>query len=217
VATPTGTSTQPKASLYVNTGDPGDVYNGTLIADWPTSGSTPYGTCSTATVPISGGSAVAGDNTPACAWEYGYQTAVQDVSWLANAAAAINNLKPSVTVPGGASSYLWWLDVETGNTWQSGASGQAMNVADLQGMIAGLDGSGAAAAAVGVYSTSYQWDQITGGTPTAASGSLYGISDWIPGARTLSGAESNCAAASFTGGRVTVTQWTGSPDNDYAC
>jgi acyl-homoserine lactone acylase PvdQ len=29
---------QPKASLYVNTGDPGNVYNGAVISDWPQSG-----------------------------------------------------------------------------------------------------------------------------------------------------------------------------------
>jgi len=90
-----------------------------------------------------------------------------------------------------------------------------MNVADLQGMIAGLQANGAIT--VGAYSTSFQWDSITGGT-TSASGSLYQIPNWIPGARDLSGAEANCAQPSFTGGVVTLTQWFGHPyDGDYAC
>jgi hypothetical protein len=90
----------------------------------------------------------------------------------------------------------------------------AMNVADLQGMIYEFQ---SASAAVGAYSTSYQWGQITGGT-TSASGSLYRIPDWIPGASSLAGAQSNCALTSFTGGTISVTQWFASPyDGDNAC
>src|SRR5579875_1289831 len=184
VASSTGKSTQPKASLYVNTADPG---NG--VADWPTSGGGGgYGSCT-------------GADSDACAWQYGYNKATQDAAWLTSAAQAITNQESSVAVPSTASSYPWWLDVETANTWQPDTS---MNVADLQGMVAGLQAAGAST--VGVYSTSYQWDQITGGNTTSASGSLYGLPDWIPGARSLSGAESNCSLASFTAGPVTVTQ-----------
>lgn len=98
------------------------------------------------------------------------------------------------------------------NTWQSDTT---MNVADLQGMIAGFQAEGATT--VGAYSTSSQWNSIRGGTGSA-SGSLYQIPNWIPGARGLSGAEANCAQTSFTAGTVTVTQWFGHPDDgDYAC
>jgi hypothetical protein len=90
-----------------------------------------------------------------------------------------------------------------------------MNVADLQGMIYEFRSAGASS--VGAYSTSYQWGQITGGT-TSASGSLNGIPDWIPGANSLAGAQSNCTLTSFTGGTIPVTQWFASPyDGDYAC
>jgi hypothetical protein len=214
VSAATGASSQPKASLYVNTADPGNVYNGKLIADWPTSGSTPYGTCTTTTVKTKTGSYLAGQNSAACAWQYGFSKASQDVSWLAGAASAINAQSPPVAVPGSAAGYPWWLDVETVNTWQSGTAGQAMNVADLQGMVAALQQ--AAAASVGAYSTSSQWTSVTGGTGSAG-GSLAGIPDWIPGARTLSGAQGDCGLPSFTAGRVTVTQWSGRPDHDYAC
>ncbi len=212
VASSVGGTSQPKASLYANTGDPGNVYNGSVIADWPTSGSTPYGPCSTTTVTLSSGTATVGANSDACAWQYGYNKAAQDASWLAAAAAAIDSQSPPVSVSGGAGGYPWWLDVETANTWQSDTT---MNVADLQGMIAGLESAGATT--VGAYSTSSQWTSITGGT-SAASGSLYQIPNWIPGARNLSGAEANCSQTSFTAGRVTVTQWFGHPvDGDYAC
>jgi hypothetical protein len=212
VASSVGGTSQPKASLYVNTADPGNVYNGTAIADWPTSGTTPYGSCTTTTVTVSGGTETVGADSDACAWQYGYNKAAQDASWLEAAAADINSQSPPVTVAGTAGSYPWWLDVETANTWQSDTT---MNVADLQGMIAGLHAAGATT--VGAYSTSSQWNTITGGT-TSASGSLYQIPDWIPGARNLSGAQGDCAQPAFTGGTVTVTQWFGHPDDgDYAC
>jgi len=213
---PAGGTPQPKASLYVNTADPGNVYNGTPIPDWPTAGSTPYGTCTTTTVTTTSGTFTVGQNSPACAWQYGDNRSSQDASWLVAAASAINAQSPPVRVPSGAGGYPWWLDVETVNSWQSGTSGQAMNVADLQGMIAGLTAAGAVE--VGAYSTATQWNQITGGTTTAAAGTLFGIPDWIPGAQNLSGAQSNCAQPSFTGGRVTVTQWVAKgADYDQAC
>ncbi|MHB1924408.1 MAG: hypothetical protein ACYCSJ_06945 [Acidimicrobiales bacterium] len=218
VASSTGQSSQPKSSLYLNTADPGNVYAGTQISDWPTSSSSadPYGSCTTTTVATTSGPATAGANSTACAWQYGYNKAAQDASWLTAAANAINSQSPPVTVAPDPGSYQWWLDVETVSTWQSGTSGQAMNVADLQGMMAGLQAAGVSG--IGAYSTSQQWDQVTGGT-TAASGSLYRIPVWLPGATTGTQAQANCAAQpSFTGGAVTVTQWTSTPaDSDYAC
>ncbi len=216
VASSTGTSAQPKASLYVNTADPGNAYNGAPIGDWPTSSlsSDPYGSCTTSTVTLGSGTYVLGQNSTACAWQYGYDKAAQDAAWLTSAADAVDAQSPPTPVATTPGSYPWWLDVETANTWQSGTSGQAMNVADLQGMIAAFQVAGATS--VGAYSTSSQWDAVTGGT-TAASGALWGIPDWVPGAKKLSQAESTCSQASFTGGSVTVTQWSGRIDNDYAC
>lgn len=210
----TGGTSQSLAALYVNTADPGNVYGGTPIADWPTSGTTPDGTCTTTSVTTSSGTHIVGANSPACAWQYGYNRATQDVAWVSSAAAAINKQSPPVTISGTAGSYVWWLDVETTNSWQTGTSGQAMNVADLQGMIAALQQAGATS--VGAYSTGSQWTSVTGGT-TSSSGSLYGMPDWIPGAKTQSRAISNCGLPSFTGGQVAVTQWRGRTDNDYAC
>ena len=207
-----GGTSQPKASLYVNTADPGNLYNGKPIADWPTSGTTPYGSCTTTTVTARGRTHTLGENSDACAWQYGHDRAAQDVSWLTSAADAINGQESTTVVSGEAKSYPWWLDVETANSWQADTT---MNVADLQGMIAAFQAAGATT--VGAYSTSAQWNSITGGTSTAAAGSLYGIPDWIPGAGSLAAAESNCGLQSFTGGSVTVTQWTGTVDNDYAC
>ena len=215
VASSTGETTEPKASVYVNTADPGDIYGGNPITDWPTSGTTPYGPCETTSVSTSTGNYIVGDNSQACAWQYGYNLAVQDSSWLTKAANAINAQSPPVDIPIAPQSYPWWLDVETVNTWQVGSSGQEMNTADLQGMIAALRQAGVEN--IGVYSTSSQWNQIVGAT-TQASGSLYGLPDWISGASTLLGAESNCTQPSFTSGTVQLTQWFGQQyDKDYAC
>ena len=217
----TGVTTQPKASLYVNTGDPGNLYNGTPIADWPTSSSLtdPYGSCTTTTVTTSSGTAVVGQDSAACAWQYGYDRAAQDGTWLGQEAQAIDAQESTVPVAAQPSAYVWWLDVETGNSWQSGTADQQMNVADLQGMVQALRDDGVSGAtAVGVYSTSYQWSTITGGSTGAAGPSLAGLPDWLPGATTQSGAVSNCSAAAFTGGKVVLTQWTSrSLDADVAC
>ncbi len=175
-------ASQPKASVYVNTGDPGNSYNGQTIKDWPTSGSNVYGTCD-------------GSNSTACAYEYGYERATADINAVASPA-----------------SYPWWLDVETGNSWQSGSYGLAMNVADLQGMEAAFGTIGVKA---GVYSTSYQWGTITGGDTT----DFNGVPDWVPGARTQKGARSDCGQTPFTGGasKITLAQWTSSYDYDLVC
>ena len=207
VAASSGTSSQLRASLYVNTADPG---NG--VSDWPTTstGADPYGPCT-----ASGTPSVGVDST-ACAWQYGYNKATQDISWLTSAANAINAQETTSLVPSSASAYPWWLDVETANSWQSGPTGLDMNVADLQGMVAALTAAGATK--VGVYSTSYQWGQITGGGIGTSGVPLTNLPDWIPGARNLSGAVSNCQLSSFSGGRVVLTQWFSRPfDSDYAC
>ena len=212
VASSVGGTDQPKASLYVNTGDPGDVYDGTLIADWPSSGSTPYGPCLTTTLVLGGSAHAVGQDSAACAWQYGYEKATSDATWLSEAAKAIDGQSPPLGVSASAGSYPWWLDVETANTWQSDPT---TNVADLQGMVAGLEAAGATT--IGVYSTASQWDAITGGTGPS-SGSLHEIPVWIAGARDLAGAQANCARPSFTGGPVELAEWLGYPvDGDYAC
>jgi hypothetical protein len=176
----------PLASLYVNTADPGQVID--QISDWPTSGTAGdgYGTCD-------------GSNSPACSWVYGWQRATADLAQLATTGAT-------------PSSYTWWLDVETGNTWESGsADALANNVADLEGMVAAFRG----VATVGIYSTSYQWGVIIGGTPENSS--LYGLPNWIPGGRTQSAAQANCSLPSFTSGQVVIAQWFGRFDGDVSC
>jgi len=194
-----GSTSLPKTMLYVNTANPGNLG----VADWPVNNidpvtlgadvvADPYGSCTT-------GSNGQGLDNQACAWQYGYNLGDEDANTRG--------------VPS-ARSFIWWLDVETGNSWDSNT---ANNDADLQGMVDYFHYIGSVAGGnVGVYSTSYQWAKIAG--TTGLPGELIGLPDWIPGARNLSGAKSNCRVTPLTrGATVTVTQWTGSYDYDYDC
>lgn len=159
---------------------------GNVVTDWPTMGVNKYGTCS-------------GGDDQACAYQYGWNMAEADAQQRISA----NN----------PSNFKWWLDVETNNSWESGQTGVANNVADLEGMVDyfhGLDSS------VGLYSTSYQWNQIAG--VVSSTSSLYGLDSWLPGASSLSGAENNCSLPGLTGGSTTITQYVSKRiDYDYSC
>lgn len=101
----TGTTSQPKVALYVNTANPGNLG----VADWPANDvdpvtgqpdPDPYGTCS-------------GGDDQACAWQYGWNMADLDAQ------------RRGVANP---DTYRWWLDVETANSWESNTEN---NDADL--------------------------------------------------------------------------------------
>jgi hypothetical protein len=194
---------QPKAQLYLNTANPGEYISS--VTTWPRSGSTPYGTCD-------------GTRTAACSWQYGWERAQYSVaSFFAPAATAAH----VATTP---ATYRWWLDVETGNTWQTGdptkpatvADAKAQNRATLEGMTSYLSSRGAA---VGLYSTGYQWDQIVGAGSVPTTSNLAGRNSWLTGATTLNGAIANCAKPALTpGGHVALTQYVvNNLDRDHSC
>jgi hypothetical protein len=199
-----GGTTQPKVALYVNTANPGhegswwpasNIYDGVVVPD-------PYGPCE----PEHTGD-VEGPVDLACSYVYGYVRAYQD---------AVERVK---TDPG---SYFWWLDVETGNSWQTGADDStALNRATLEGMVDyftdGRVGPDGKPAGVGIYSTGYQWGIIAGTVPSSSS--LAGLPSWLAGAKTLRGAKSNCSLPGLTpGSTVTVTQYVSAGlDYDYSC
>ncbi len=178
-------TSQPRVALYVNTANPG--LQGSW---WPTSNTyqgtavaNPYGDCA------------AGD-FKACSYMYGYAKAYDDAKLR------------GVSNP---ASYLWWLDVETGNTWQAD---KAANTADLEGMTAYFKSIGAG---VGIYSTGSQWSQIAGSVPSGSP--LAGLPSWLAGARSLAGAKSACTLPGLTpGSRVALTQYvSGGLDYNYPC
>ena len=176
-------------ALYANTADPGPAYS----SHWPIGQTSPQ-FCDPADT-----------NSTACSYDYGYNYA-QDA------------LTRALAVTSTAGSVQWWLDVETGNSWQTGesaygqtATSRANDTASVAGAVAAL--VDAHVPSVGVYSTSYQWTQITGGT-----GQFTAQPAWVAGVGSLSTAQSNCATASFTGGPVTLAQYALSGyDADYHC
>jgi hypothetical protein len=158
---------QPRAQLYLNTANPGQLLD--QVTTWPQSGSTPYGSCD-------------GTNSTACSWEYGWERAQNSVlSFFTPAArAARRDSQPS--------RYLWWLDVETMNTWQYGSvEATDRNRATLEGMVAYLLSRDAE---VGVYSTGRQWAQIVGEVDDDSV--LAELDSWLAGSLTADEAEAAC-------------------------
>ena len=101
----------------------------------------------------------------------------------------------------GIDPHLWWLDVERNSGWQDPIANQLV----IRGA---LDGLRSEHLTPGVYSSSTQWQEITGGL------SLAGVDEWVPGAGNLAGpgysATSFCAAPgtySFGGGRLKMVQY----------
>src|SRR5262249_7506279 len=115
-----------------------------------------------------------------CAYNYGWNAAVHAFE------------DPTAQ---GANPTAWWLDIETHNTWSTSATS---NLADIQGMI---DYLGAQGRTVGVYSTGFQWNTITGGAALA-------VPNWVAGASSVSQAASWCTTSrSFSGGVVALVQY----------
>lgn len=162
------------------------------VADWPSGGATPlYAACN-------------GQLTNACSYIYGERRAAHSYRLV----AALD--------PAGAKTAPWWLDVELGASW---AGTYQLNIAALQGFIAGLRNAGAAGP-IGIYSTSAQWHEITGltaqATPTAFNAQL---PDWMAGTKaTLTQARQNCTNGGFTGETPTLAQYRIGPlDADLRC
>jgi hypothetical protein len=185
---------QPAGSLYINTADPGPAPG---VTDWPTSGMTAgYGVCNASW-------------SQACAFLYGQQRAQYSYGLV------------SAANPSAASAAPWWLDIETTNSWATSTTPNysGLNIAAIQGFVAGLHGAGAIAA-VGVYSTANQWSQITGLTPQTTAAAFGGASppDWVAGTGTRKGAQSRCLSGGFTGATPTLAQYSsGGYDADLRC
>lgn len=197
-----GGTSQEKVQLYVNTANPG----GLNTESWPrsevdaasTTPINPYGKCD-------------GSDSLACAWMYGRNRAIEAVRDRFQPAANLAGLNTA------AAAYVWWLDVETENTWKAPSSSfnTESNTAVLEGMTAYLTSLGVR---VGLYSTAYQWSQIVGGSVSASS-NLGGLPNWRPGGASLATAKDACSAAPLTpGGTVVLTQYVSKGfDYNYVC
>ncbi|MCZ2810185.1 hypothetical protein O2W15_01935 [Modestobacter sp. VKM Ac-2979] len=190
---------QPRAQLYVNTANPGEVRE--QVTTWPRLGVNRYGVCD-------------GDNSAACSYEYGVDRAEDDVRIVLDTLGDLDG-DAAIEDRSDLVGLRWWLDVETMNTWQTdGAAAQRNNRATLEGMTDHLESVGGR---VGLYSTGYQWGEIVGDVPSWSS--LHGLDSWLAGARSLSGAVANCSDSPLVdGGRVIMTQYVEDDlDHNHSC
>lgn len=181
---------RPSPSVYVNTGNPAPA----SAYYWPASGTTDPARCVDSR----------STTDPGCAYDYG---------WHAAAYALAAGRRLGVGVLG----QTWWLDVETGNTWNGNG---VANTAVLQGMLDYLRGHGVAR--VGLYSTAYQWQRITGGYTASTAAAyrkawsptvtpdypLHTVALWVAGGGSSGSAPAKCST-SFTGGPTEMVQFVG--------
>jgi hypothetical protein len=102
---------------------------------------------------------------------------------------------------------LWWLDVETSNSW---TSHPLINRASLQGAIDALSRQ-TFLSTVGFYSSPSQWASITGSWHN-------NVPAWLAtGAIDSRAAALGCTEQSFNGGQIRLSQYTQGLDKNYAC
>jgi hypothetical protein len=141
---------------------------------------------------LSGPAGTCGSDTGCLAYNYGFNAA-RDAYAYASAQ--------------GASAGVWWLDVETANTWDPNPFN---NGRTIQGALDALAATGVLA---GIYSTSHQFTQIAG---TDAPG----VPVWVATGADFATAVAFCDPShAFGGGRIFLTQYGDSTgfDRDYAC
>lgn len=131
------------------------------------------------------------DDLYCLAYNYGYNAGLDAINYASSQ---------------GVKSSTWWLDVETENSW---SDNYMQNRQSLQGEYDALNANGVTT--IGAYSTTYQWNLITGewknGWPN------WGASTW----RTAKQAKTFCKGHEFTGGPTYLIQYLGVLDQDYAC
>ncbi|HTT60001.1 MAG TPA: hypothetical protein VMF33_08130 [Acidimicrobiales bacterium] len=181
--------------FYANTGNAGPHY----AVGWPQNQSSP--------------DACSGANSVGCSYDYGWNAARSAFTNAVNAESADGSSAPA----GAAASSPWWLDVETGNAWETIEYGrtsatETYDKAMLDGMVASFTNLGVVH--LGIYSTPAMWSEITGGSDAT----LAAMPVWIPGFGSLAAAEAGCATSSFTSGRVAMIQYPSQGfDGDYLC
>jgi hypothetical protein len=192
--------------FYANTADPGPAYSSYWdVEGW---GSSPQ-PC-TREDPDSTG----------CSYDYGWYAAADSFhdAVVAERQAGEETLSDAVRQ---AAVVPWWLDVETGNSWESLedaytadplhlAKAFRNDTAALEGAAGYLRSRGITQ--VGFYSSSRDWDKITGGAQ------LPDYPSWVAGFTSASEAAAGCEAPGFSGGPVLMTQYPlKGYDADHAC
>jgi hypothetical protein len=107
----------------------------------------------------------------------------------------------------GVHAGIWWLDVETVNSWSDVVR---YNRASIQGTYDAIKHY-TVVAAVGVYAYPGQWDRLTDSwRPGWPAWAATGTNDRATAIRA-------CEEPSFSGGAIWLTQYTRRLDEDYVC
>jgi hypothetical protein len=107
----------------------------------------------------------------------------------------------------GVHAAMWWLDVETVNSWSDNVR---LNRASIRGEADAIKRY-TVVATVGVYAYYGQWDRLTGNWRP-------GWPNWsATGSSERSDAVAFCRDHHFTGGPTWITQYTLRLDQNYAC
>lgn len=128
------------------------------------------------------------------AYNYGYNAAMNALNYASSQ---------------GVGSTKWWLDLETDSSWDSDV---LQNQKSLQGEYDAFVQHGAIT--VGVYSTTMQWQSVTGSWQN--NWPSWGATTWT----TASQAQTYCTGHQFTGGASLLMQYKSRKsklDQDVAC
>jgi len=140
------------------------------------------------------------------AWEVGCATAWINFNYVTG--AGVN--RGGYTQQGLAAPAMWWLDVETGNSWST--ADLSLNAATLQGARDELN-TLTGGAPVGAYSTSLQWSEIAGSNQVTGLAAV-----WVAtGQRSSKNVTSYCTKAFDGFTRAWLVQWVGRVDYDVTC
>lgn len=126
------------------------------------------------------------------AYNYGYNAALYAVNQ-----ASLHNVHAN----------LWWLDVETENSWTDNF---LVNRQFVRGAVAAIR-QNVWSAEVGIYSSRTQWNELMG--PWRNKLPVW----WATGATKQAEAARFCREKSFTGGQVWLSQYTIKYDEDLQC
>ena len=149
-------------------------------------------------------------STPECVTQ---STAIQGASpqqaaWAVGCSEASRSIAYATT-QGVTSPSSWWLDVETSNSWSS--TDLSLNQYTIQGIVDTILRQ--SPAAVGVYSTGYQWHNIVGNLPVSGV-----LGDWVATGSSSAGRARAYCGTGFSGHPVWFVQYLhGGFDTDYTC
>jgi hypothetical protein len=143
-----------------------------------------------------------------CSYDYGWNSARYAYILATHAAMTLHDVSLA-NAKRRAANVEWWLDVEILNSWRTLDHGdtranQERDTASIAGTVNALWDLGVEV--VGIYSTRYQWNLITGGASVTRDW-FDANPVWYAGFDDHDHALEGCSKASFTGGPVLMTQY----------